>query len=210
MPVKEEGNMLRTRLCDLLGIDLPIILAGMGAGATSPSIPAALHWLPAAATAAARFGGAAHFGVTGSAAARGGGQRFDVAAATHTEVLLHPTAKRRSMARQPSMAGRRLAAERVSARPHPMASPRSMLGQQEFTAAPHFTAVAHMAAEHLISRWADRMVAARGEAARTAVNRRISRLAGLTAAVGLTAAAQAATTAEISPAAARLPGGDAT
>ena len=39
MPVKEE-NMLRTRLCDLLGIDVPIILAGMGAGATSAEFAA--------------------------------------------------------------------------------------------------------------------------------------------------------------------------
>jgi enoyl-[acyl-carrier protein] reductase II len=34
--------MLRTRLCDLLGIDLPIILAGMGAGATSAEFAAAV------------------------------------------------------------------------------------------------------------------------------------------------------------------------
>ena len=32
--------MLRTRLCDLLGIDVPIILAGMGAGATSAKFAA--------------------------------------------------------------------------------------------------------------------------------------------------------------------------
>src|SRR6266446_5309577 len=42
MPVKEEENMLRTRLCDLLGIDVPIILAGMGAGATSATFAAAV------------------------------------------------------------------------------------------------------------------------------------------------------------------------
>src|SRR5689334_5289489 len=41
-PVKREENMLRTRLCDLLGIDLPIILAGMGAGATSAEFAAAV------------------------------------------------------------------------------------------------------------------------------------------------------------------------
>ena len=34
--------MLRTHLCDLLGIDLPIILAGMGAGATSAEFAAAV------------------------------------------------------------------------------------------------------------------------------------------------------------------------
>ena len=34
--------MLRTNLCDLLGIDLPIILAGMGAGATSAEFAAAV------------------------------------------------------------------------------------------------------------------------------------------------------------------------
>ena len=34
--------MLRTRLCDLLGIDVPIILAGMGAGATSAEFAAAV------------------------------------------------------------------------------------------------------------------------------------------------------------------------
>src|SRR5579859_707396 len=34
--------MLRTRLCDVLGIDLPIILAGMGAGATSAELAAAV------------------------------------------------------------------------------------------------------------------------------------------------------------------------
>ncbi|MBV8508022.1 MAG: nitronate monooxygenase [Alphaproteobacteria bacterium] len=34
--------MLRTSLCDLLGIDLPIILAGMGAGATSAEFAAAI------------------------------------------------------------------------------------------------------------------------------------------------------------------------
>ena len=34
--------MLRTRLCDLLGIDVPIILAGMGAGATSATFAAAV------------------------------------------------------------------------------------------------------------------------------------------------------------------------
>jgi enoyl-[acyl-carrier protein] reductase II len=34
--------MLRTRLCDVLGIDLPIILAGMGAGATSAEFAAAV------------------------------------------------------------------------------------------------------------------------------------------------------------------------
>ena len=34
--------MLGTRLCDLLGIDLPIILAGMGAGATSAEFAAAV------------------------------------------------------------------------------------------------------------------------------------------------------------------------
>jgi nitronate monooxygenase/enoyl-[acyl-carrier protein] reductase II len=34
--------MLRTSLCDLLGIDLPIILAGMGAGATSAEFAAAV------------------------------------------------------------------------------------------------------------------------------------------------------------------------
>jgi NAD(P)H-dependent flavin oxidoreductase YrpB (nitropropane dioxygenase family) len=32
--------MLHTRLCDLLGIDVPIILAGMGAGATSAKLAA--------------------------------------------------------------------------------------------------------------------------------------------------------------------------
>ena len=42
IPVKEEENMLRTRLCDLLGSDLPIILAGMGAGATSAEFAAAV------------------------------------------------------------------------------------------------------------------------------------------------------------------------
>src|ERR1700722_5159479 len=35
-------TMLRTRLCDLLGIDVPIILAGMGAGATSAEFAAAV------------------------------------------------------------------------------------------------------------------------------------------------------------------------
>jgi enoyl-[acyl-carrier protein] reductase II len=40
--VTEEENMLRTRLCDLLGIDVPIILAGMGAGATSAEFAAAV------------------------------------------------------------------------------------------------------------------------------------------------------------------------
>jgi NAD(P)H-dependent flavin oxidoreductase YrpB (nitropropane dioxygenase family) len=48
-------TMLRTRLCDLLGIDVPIILAGMGAGATSAEFAAAVSnegglgsvgWLP--------------------------------------------------------------------------------------------------------------------------------------------------------------------
>jgi len=34
--------MLRTSLCDLLGIDVPIILAGMGAGATSAEFAAAV------------------------------------------------------------------------------------------------------------------------------------------------------------------------
>ena len=34
--------MLRTSLCDLLGIDVPIILAGMGAGATSAEFAAAI------------------------------------------------------------------------------------------------------------------------------------------------------------------------
>jgi nitronate monooxygenase len=34
--------MLRTRLWDLLGIDVPIILAGMGAGATSAEFAAAV------------------------------------------------------------------------------------------------------------------------------------------------------------------------
>jgi nitronate monooxygenase len=34
--------MLRTRLCDLLGIDVPIILAGTGAGATSATFAAAV------------------------------------------------------------------------------------------------------------------------------------------------------------------------
>src|SRR5215471_11381480 len=34
--------MLRTSLCDLLGIDIPIILAGMGAGATSAEFAAAV------------------------------------------------------------------------------------------------------------------------------------------------------------------------
>jgi NAD(P)H-dependent flavin oxidoreductase YrpB (nitropropane dioxygenase family) len=34
--------MLRTSLCDLLGIDVPIILAGMGAGATSAQFAAAV------------------------------------------------------------------------------------------------------------------------------------------------------------------------
>jgi nitronate monooxygenase/enoyl-[acyl-carrier protein] reductase II len=34
--------MLRTHLCDLLGIDVPIILAGMGAGATSAGFAAAV------------------------------------------------------------------------------------------------------------------------------------------------------------------------
>ena len=34
--------MLRTRLCDLFGIDVPIILAGMGAGATSAEFAAAV------------------------------------------------------------------------------------------------------------------------------------------------------------------------
>jgi NAD(P)H-dependent flavin oxidoreductase YrpB (nitropropane dioxygenase family) len=34
--------MLRTQLCDLLGIDVPIILAGMGAGATSAEFAAAV------------------------------------------------------------------------------------------------------------------------------------------------------------------------
>ena len=34
------GIMLRTRLCDILGIDVPIILAGMGAGATSAKFAA--------------------------------------------------------------------------------------------------------------------------------------------------------------------------
>jgi nitronate monooxygenase/enoyl-[acyl-carrier protein] reductase II len=34
--------MFRTRLCDLLGIDVPIILAGMGAGATSAEFAAAV------------------------------------------------------------------------------------------------------------------------------------------------------------------------
>jgi enoyl-[acyl-carrier protein] reductase II len=34
--------MLRTHLCDLLGIDVPIILAGMGAGATSAEFAAAV------------------------------------------------------------------------------------------------------------------------------------------------------------------------
>ena len=34
--------MLRTLLCDLLGIDVPIILAGMGAGATSAEFAAAV------------------------------------------------------------------------------------------------------------------------------------------------------------------------
>jgi Nitronate monooxygenase len=36
------GIMLRTPLCDLLGIDVPIILAGMGAGATSAKFAAAV------------------------------------------------------------------------------------------------------------------------------------------------------------------------
>src|SRR5215469_4494745 len=40
--VQEEETMLRTRLCDVLGIDLPIILAGMGAGATSAEFAAAV------------------------------------------------------------------------------------------------------------------------------------------------------------------------
>src|SRR5260370_41758254 len=35
-------TMLRTRLCDLLGIDVPIILAGMGAGALSATFAAAV------------------------------------------------------------------------------------------------------------------------------------------------------------------------
>ena len=34
--------MLRTHLCNLLGIDVPIILAGMGAGATSAGFAAAV------------------------------------------------------------------------------------------------------------------------------------------------------------------------
>jgi NAD(P)H-dependent flavin oxidoreductase YrpB (nitropropane dioxygenase family) len=41
--VKEEEDMLRTRLCDLLGIDLPIILAGIGAGATSAKFAAVVY-----------------------------------------------------------------------------------------------------------------------------------------------------------------------